>query len=191
MEKLAENPNIENLLIQDFMISGQSGQHLAKLTKLKQLEIFRCKGFDSQGVIALKGLGLERLTLRDLSAVDDQGMEVFHELPKLKRLYLHELQSVSDEGLKSLASLKSLEQLDVWEVANFKDATIDVVATLPNVRELSLRSTGVSDASIEKFLKMPKLQSLTFKDNGSVSEESLQKLNSKKWVKLDIGSKSE
>jgi Leucine-rich repeat (LRR) protein len=189
MEKMSANANIESLLIQDFMITGQSGQYLAKFTKLKQLEIFRCKGFDTQGVLALKGLGLDRLTLRDLSAVDDQAMAVFNELPKLRRLFLHELESVSDEGLKNLASLKTLEQLDVWEVPNLKDATIDVLVGLPNLKELSLRSTGVTDASIEKLLKIPKLQSLTFKENGKVSEEALKKLASEKWAKLDVGGK--
>jgi Leucine-rich repeat (LRR) protein len=187
MEKLAANPNIENLLIQDFMITGQSGQHLAKLTKLKQLEVFRCLGFDSQGVLGLKGLGLDRLTLRDLSAVDDQAMELFSDLPKLKRLYLHELESVSDEGLKNLAALKSLELLDVWSISNLTDATVDVIATLPNLRELSLRTTGITDGAIDKILAMPNLQILTLKENGSVSDEALKKLSSKKWTKLDIG----
>jgi Leucine-rich repeat (LRR) protein len=189
MEKLAANPNIENLLIQDFMISGQSGLHLAKLTKLKQLEIFRCQGFDSQGVIGLKGLGLDRLTLRDLPAVDDQAMEVLSDLPKLKRLYLHELETVSDQGLKNLSALKTLELLDIWSVSNLTDATVDVIAALPNLRELSLRTTGITDAAVDKILAMPNLQTLTLKENSAVSDAALKKLSGKKWTKLDIGSK--
>lgn len=189
MEKLSANPNIENLLIQDFMITGQSGQYLAKLNKLKQLEVFRCQGFDSQGVVALKGLELDRLTLRDLPAVDNQAMELFNDLPKLKRLYLHELETINDEGLRNLASLKSLELLDVWSISNLTDTTVDVIATLPNLRELSLRTTGITDGSIGKILAMPKLQSLTLKENSSVSDEALKKLSSKKWAKLDIGGK--
>ena len=70
------------------------------------------------------------------------------------------------------------------------DATMDVIATLPNLKELTVRSTAVSDAAVEKLLGMTKLQSLTFKENGDVTAVGLKKLSSKKWVKLDIGSSS-
>ena len=72
--------------MQDFGITSQAGQYLAKLDNLTQLEIFRCQGFGSEGVLALKGMKLTRLTLRDLPMVDDQAMEVFTDLPELKRL---------------------------------------------------------------------------------------------------------
>ncbi len=189
LAKLTTAENLENLLIQDFIITGQSGQHLAALKKLKQLEIFRCQGFDSSGVLALKGMELDRLTLRDLPSVDDSAMEVLKELPKLKKLFLQELGSVSDEGLKSLAAIKTLELLDIWAIPTISDATVDVIATLPNLRELSIRGTAITDASVEKILAMPKLQSLTIKDNSSVSEAAIAKLSSKKWTKLDIGKK--
>ena len=63
MAYLSNNTTLENLLIQDFAITNQTGEHLAKLQKLTQLEIFRCQGFGSEGVLALKGLNLQRLTL--------------------------------------------------------------------------------------------------------------------------------
>lgn len=188
MEYLSKNQTLESLLLQDFVITDQSGPHLAKLAKLSQLEVFRCQGFGSDGVLALKGMGLTRLTLRDLPNVDDRGMEVFDELPQLRRLYLHELASVGDSGLKHLAALKSLELLDIWTVPQMTDATVDVIAGLPKLKELSLRATGVTDSTIEKLLKMPNLQSLTFKENGSVTAEGLKKLAAKKWAKLDFGS---
>ncbi len=188
MENLSRNVTLENLLIQDFAISSQSGHHLAKLKKLTQLEIFRCQGFGSEGVLALKGLNLQRLTLRDLPVVDDSALEVLKELPKLRRLYLHEINGFSDIGLKNLGSLNALELLDIWSVPQMTDATIDVIATLPNLKELTVRSTAVTDASVVKLLAMPLLQSLTFKENGDVTEAGLKKLSAKKWVKLDIGS---
>ena len=188
LEYLSRNQTLDSLLMQDFGITDQSGPHLAKLGKLTQLEVFRCQGFGSDGVLALKGMGLTRLTLRDLPITDDRGMEVFDDLPKLKRLYLHELSSVGDSGLKHLAALKSLELLDIWTVPQMTDATVDVIASLPHLKELSLRATGVTDATIDKLLGMPSLQSLTFKENGSVTAEALKKLASKKWSKLDVGS---
>ena len=187
MDSLSRNQTIESLLIQDFVITDQSGPHLAKLGKLSQLEVFRCQGFGSEGVLALKGMGLTRLTLRDLPNVDDRAMEVFGELPKLKKLYLHELPSVGDSGLKNLAALEALELLDIWTVPQMTDATIDVIAKLPLLKELSIRATGVTDKSIDTLLKIPTLQTLTFKENGSVTAEGMKKLSSKKWAKLDLG----
>lgn len=188
MEHLSRNSTLENLLIQDFAITDQSGAHLAKLQKLAQLEIFRCQGFGSEGVLALKGLNLQRLTLRDLPTVDDSAMEVLKELPKLRRFYLHEISGISDNGLKNIGALQALELLDIWSIPQMTDATLDVIATLPNLKELTVRSTAVSDAAIEKLLAMPKLQTLTFKENGLVTEAGLKKLSSKKWTKLDTGS---
>jgi len=107
LEALSANPSLDSLLIQDFAITDQSGPHLAKLPKLTQLEVFRCQGFGSQGVLALKGTGLTRLTLRDLPNVYDQALEVLDDLPRLKRLYLHELTSISDAGLTHLGKLAS------------------------------------------------------------------------------------
>jgi Leucine-rich repeat (LRR) protein len=187
MEHLSRNQTLDSLLLQDFVITDQSGPHLAKLGKLSQLEIFRCQGFGTEGVLALKGMGLTRFTLRDLPNVDDRAMEVFDDLPKLKRVYLHELTSVGDSGLKHLANAKTIELLDIWTVPQLTDATVDVIASLPNLKELSLRSTGVTDAAVDKLLAMKNLQTLTFKENGSVTAEAAKKLANRKWTKLDTG----
>jgi Leucine-rich repeat (LRR) protein len=187
VEYLGKNQAVESLLLQDFAITDQSGQYLAELGKLSQLEIFRCQGFGSDGVLALKGKGLTRLTLRDLPNVDDRAMEVFDDMPELRRLYLHELQSVGDSGLEHLANLKSLELLDVWTVPQMTDATVDVLAKLSNLKELSIRATDVTDAAVDQILKMPALTSLTFKENGRVTDAGLKKLAAKKWAKLDVG----
>lgn len=188
LEKLCESKTLDSLLLQDFIITDQSGAHLAKLPKLSQLEIFRCQGFGSEGVLALKGLGLTRLTLRDLPNVDDRALEVLAELPKLRRLYLHELSSVGDAGLAQLAKCESLELLDIWSVPQMTDASVAVIAKLPGLKELSIRSTGISDASIDTLLGMTQLQSLTLKENGSLTEAGLKRLTARKWTKLDVGS---
>jgi Leucine-rich repeat (LRR) protein len=187
MELLSENESIENLLIQDFVITDASGPYLAKLPKLSQLEIFRCPSFGDDGVKALMGMPLQRLTLRDLSVVSDDAMLVFTDMPKLKRLYLHELAGVSDVGLANLGAVKTLETLDIWSIPKMTDETIDVIASLPNLTELSIRLTDISDASIARIAKLPKLKRLTIKDNPKVSNEALKTLKEKQWEKLDIG----
>ena len=184
---LANSKTLESLLMQDFVITNESGSHLAKLSQLSSLEIFRCQGFGSDGVLALAGLPLTRLTLRDLPDVGDPALAVLAKLPRLKRLYLHELASVGDGGLQHLAAAKELEVLDIWSLPRMTDASIDVIASLPNLKELSIRETGVTESSVEKIAAMPKLQSLTFKNNGSLSPANAAKLTGRKWSKLDLG----
>jgi Leucine-rich repeat (LRR) protein len=184
---LAESKTLESLLMQDFVITNESGPHLAKLSKLSSLEVFRCQGFGTDGVLALAGLPLTRLTLRDLPDVGDPALAVLAKLPRLKRLYLHELASLGDEGLHQLAAAKELEVLDIWSLPKMTDASVAVIAALPNLKELSIRETGVTEASVEKIAAMPKLQSLTFKNNGPLSAGNAAKLTGKKLGKLDLG----
>ncbi len=185
---LAASQSLESLLMQDFAITSAAGPELAKLSKLSSLEIFRCQGFGSDGVFALAGMPLTRLTLRDLPDVGDPALAVLAKLPQLKRLYLHELASLGDEGLRNLSSARELEVVDIWSVPRMTDATVQVIAALPNLKELSIRETGVTEASAAAIAAMPKLQSLTFKDNGPLSPENAAKLSGRQWKKLDLGS---
>jgi Leucine-rich repeat (LRR) protein len=187
LQGLAESKTLESLLMQDFVITNESGPHLAKLEKLSSLEVFRCQGFGTDGVLALAGLPLTRLTLRDLPDVGDPALAVLAQLPRLKRLYLHELASLGDEGLRQLAAAKELEVLDIWSLPKMTDASVGVIAALPNLKELSIRETGVTEASVGTIAAMPKLQSLTFKNNGPLSKDNAAKLTGKKWSKLDLG----
>jgi Leucine-rich repeat (LRR) protein len=184
---LAASTTLRSLLLQDFAITDASGPHLARLAGLESLEIFRCQGFGTDGVLALAGLPLTRLTLRDLPDVRDPALEVLRDLPKLQRLYLHELPSVGDDGLARLASATSLRVLDIWSVPAMTDATVEAIAMLPALEELSIRETGVGEAALARILTMPKLTSLTFKDNGTLSRETVAVLAAKRWKKLDLG----
>ena len=65
-----------------------------------------------------------------------------------------------------------------------------LLSTLPEglaANAASRVKISVTDAAVDKILAMPKLESLTFKDNGSVTDEALKKLSSKEWEKLDTG----
>ena len=66
------------------------------------------------------------------------------------------------------------------------DAAVEVIASLPKLKELSIRETGVSEASLARIAAMPSLLSLTFK-NGDVSPAAEERLTAKKWKKLDLG----
>jgi len=184
---MTASDTLRSLLLQDFAITDAAGEQLARLAGLDSLEIFRCQGFGTEGVKALAGLPLTRLTLRDLPDVRDAALEVLGSLPNLQRLYLHELPSVGDGGLRQLAAARSLRVLDVWSVPGMTDATLEVIAGLPALEELSIRETGVSDAAIARILAMPKLTSLTFKDNGALSADAVSALAGRRWKKLDLG----
>jgi F-box/leucine-rich repeat protein 14 len=187
LRSLADSPALESLLMQDFAVTSASGLHLARLTTLKSLEIFRCQGFGTEGVLALADLPLARLTLRDLPDVDDAAIAVLGKLPRLKRLYLHELASVGDAGLAALEKCPDLEVLDIWSLPQMTDATVGVIAGLANLKELTIRETGVTEAAVDRILALPKLESLTFKDNGRLSAATAAKLAARRWKKLDLG----
>jgi len=179
---LAEAKVLDSLMIQDFSITGDSGQYIRQMERLTSLIIFRCENFDSYGVLDLAGLKLNRLTLRGLP-VDDSAMAVFSELPTLRLLYLHEL-NVSDAGMANLAHLKNLELLDVWDIPA-TDKSVEVIAKLPALKTLMLRSTNVTDAGLELLLTMPNLETVTLTDNQHVTPEMIQKLrDAKKFTVL-------
>ena len=171
-------------MLQDFAITSAAGPHLAGCKKLASLEIFRCQGFGSPGVLALADLPLTRLTLRDLPQVGDDALAVLAQLPKLKRLALHELASVGDTGLAQLAAAENLQALDLWALPLVTDGSAAVIAALPALEEISIRETGITDAGMATILANEKLHSLTFR--GDLSAITLVKISARKWKKLDI-----
>jgi len=188
VEALARSKTLDALLLQDFAITDASGAHLAGLPKLSSLEIFRCQGFGSDGVLALAPLdALERLMLRDLPEVGDGALAVLGDLPALERLALHELASVGDAGLAHLAAARRLETLDIWSMPQVSDASAAVIAGLPQLKELSIRGTDMTERALETLVAMPALESLVFA-NGRVSPAVAERVKAaKQWKKLDLG----
>ncbi|MGL4943811.1 MAG: hypothetical protein ACRC46_11555 [Thermoguttaceae bacterium] len=173
---LASAPKLESLLVQDFIITSNSGESFRKMPALNQLEVFRCTQFTTPGVLALAGMPLKRLQLRDIAAIDDEAMQVFRDLPQMERLFLHELPSVSDAGLANLAALQSLKQIDIWAVPGCGDATVAVLAQLPNLEDISIRGCGITDAAIDSILSMKNLKKVALVDNVKVTPAALERL---------------
>jgi hypothetical protein len=175
---LTEAKALDNLFIQDFSITGRSGEYIRQMENLTGLTIFRCDNFDSDGVRSLQGLKLNRLTLRGLP-IDDTAMEVFRDLPTIKRLYLQELSSVTDVGLANIAFLKDLDTLDIWEVP-ITDKSMETIAKFASLKTLMLRGTKVTDVGIETLLTMSQLESVTLTDNTDITPAMIQKLRDAK-----------
>jgi len=174
MRAFAAAPAITDLFIQDFSITGQSGQYLRQLERLTSLTIFRCENFDSAGLLQLGGLRLTRLVLRGLP-VHDHAMAVLEDLTTLRRLELHELFSLSDAGMEHLAHLQNLEILDIWETP-ITDQSLEIIAQLPALRTLMLGTTNVTDAGLELLLTIPTLEEVRLTDNQHVTPEMIQRL---------------
>jgi Leucine-rich repeat (LRR) protein len=189
LAELSAAKNLDTLDMYDFAITDVAGEELKKLPKLTSLVIFRCLNFGSQGLLALKGKPLKRLTLRDLTSLDDVGMEAFREFTTLRRLYLHELNSITDVGMMNLVYLKDLELLDIWSVPSITDKSIESIAKLPNLKSISIRSTKITDKSVDLLLTIPKLEELILTDNASITEAAKAKLkDSKKFKSLTLDS---
>lgn len=188
IEGLAASPSLRAILMQDFAVSSSCGEQLRALENLTSLEIFRCQGFGTEGVLALSGMPeLDRLTLRDLPEVSDEAMKAIATMPKLRRLYLHELTSVGDEGLANLADASELAVLDIWSLPRMTNASVEVIASLPKLKELSIRETGCSPEALEMLLGIESLETLVFK-NGDVPADLAEKVKAnRKWRKLDLG----
>ncbi len=187
LESLTACENIESLYLQEFSLTDQAGESLKKFKKLSSLILFRCGEFGSEGLLQLKGLPLSRLTLRGLDSLDDRGMGVFQDLPKLKRLYLVELGALTDAGFVNLPALKNLEVLEI-EIIAIGDESLKSIAQLPNLKELKIGTTNITNAGIEELLKLPKLESLRLLDNPNIDSEAAKAVfASKKFKVLDIG----
>lgn len=182
-----ETQNIEMLHLQDFRLTDAAGPMLAKFTNLKTLILFRCGEFGSEGLKALKGMELNRLTLRGLPNVGNDGFEVFQDMPKLTRLYLTEMDAISDEGVANLSAVQTLEILEI-EVMAVTDRTVKTISELKNLKELKLRSTEITNDSLDLLLKMPKLQTLRLLDNARIDESAAKGLlEPKEFKTLEIG----
>jgi Leucine-rich repeat (LRR) protein len=187
IKALTAAKNLDTLDLQDCSISDASGNEFKKIPKLSNLIIYRCTNFGSSGLLALQGKPLERLTLRDLPAIDDAGLIAFRELSTLKRIYLQELNSVSDSGMRNLIYLKELEVCEIKNTPTISDKTINSISRLSNLKTLSIIGTQITDESIDLLLLLPKLKELTLKDNKSITNNAKTKLqNTKKITTLNI-----
>ncbi|MGL6195403.1 MAG: hypothetical protein ACRC2T_11340 [Thermoguttaceae bacterium] len=185
VEKLTACTNIDSLFLQDFDLTDKAGESLSKFEKLASLQLFRCGGIGSKGLLELKGKPLNRLTLRGLDNFTDEGLALFKDLPKLKRLYLIELSAVTDEGIANLADLAgTLEVLEINNLPKFTDESLKTIAQLKNLKELKIALSAITDKELKLLVDLPKLESLQLIDNGSVDEKVAREIFANKKLKV-------
>jgi len=188
LEALTAAENVESLFLQRFRLTDAAGQSLKKFKRLSSLILFECGEFGSPGLLELKGMPLNRLTLRGLPKLGIDGFEVFRELPTLKRLYLIELGAVGDAAFIPIAELKNLEILEVEVMPGVTDEALKSIAKLQNLRELKIRSTEITNTGLDEILKLPRLTSLQLLDNARIDEDAAkEKFAKKNYRVLTIG----
>lgn len=104
-------PNLESISLAHAKFTDAGAVHLAKLTKLKGLEI-GTKNATAACLNNLATLPLEYLQLGD-GLDSPEGIAAIKAIPTLNRVTLTHCNHLSDEGLKLAADLTQLEQLEI------------------------------------------------------------------------------
>lgn len=128
-------PNLENISLAHAKFTDAGAPNLAKLTKLKGLEL-GTRNATPASLKNLVGLPLEYLQLGDgLDA--PEGIAAIKSIPTLKRVTLTNCTKLDDAGLKLAADLKQLEQLEIGGLA-LTDERLPQLQQFAFLKELKL-----------------------------------------------------
>ena len=132
LEMLAKNARLEDLdLSENSLVSDEGFRHLAGMTSLKKLNLWRVSITDV-GLEYLAGMvQMESLNL-DNSPISDAGLVHLGKMKKLTFLHLGSTQ-VTDAGLDQLAGLTSLEDLRVTRTAVTEEGATRLREQIPGI----------------------------------------------------------
>ena len=128
-------PNLESISLAHAKFTDAGAVHLAKLTKLKGLEL----GTHTATAACLKnltGLPVEYLQLGD-GLDGPEGIAACQAIPTLHRLTLTHCEHLPDEGLKLAAKLTQLQQLEI-DGLDLPAERVRQLAPLGSLKELKL-----------------------------------------------------
>jgi hypothetical protein len=154
--------DLEDLDIQDSMVSDAGLVHLSKLYKLRRLNLLKTSPagkITSDGMVHLKNLkSLEELTIP--TGITDTGVEHLAALDALKKINLRG-DGVTDKSMSVLAQMKSLENLEIMS-RNVTNAGIEKLSQCPRLKTLSLQNTPITEATLSHLSKIKTLTGLSF-----------------------------
>ena len=128
-------PNLESLVLAHAKFTDAGTVHLAKLTKLKGLEI-GTRNATPVGLKHLAALPLEYLQLGDgLDA--PAGIAAIKGIKTLKRLTLTDCKLTPDDDLKTLAAMKHLENLELSNIP-LPEARLPLLKEFAHLKALRL-----------------------------------------------------
>jgi Ran GTPase-activating protein (RanGAP) involved in mRNA processing and transport len=141
--------------------SAQLAAQLAKLTRLRWLQLTDSPGVDDHVLAAVANMSDLRVLDVSDTAVTDAGLAHLAALP-LETLELRVARAVTARGLEHLRSIATLRVLTLTGIA-IGDATEPLTA-LTNLRALKLYSTGVTDRGLAKLATLTNLRYLDLRD---------------------------
>lgn len=128
-------PNLENLSLAHAKFTDAGAIHLAKLTRLKGLEIGTTKA-TSQSLVHLARLPLEYLQLGE-GFESAASIPLIKDLATLRRLTLTDATKLTDADLQAIAAMKQLESLELGR-APLPDERLSVLADFAFLKSLRL-----------------------------------------------------
>lgn len=192
LAELAKCRSLENLSIGSIGITDAGLSYIAKLTNLKELNLFGCENVTDAGLAKLTSLKcLSSLHISHAKATIS-GINQLNSLTNLTRLHIppwkrngavlniSALTNLEDLGmgfarksgdmftdadLMCLSNLKKLKMLQIGP-RNFTDQGMTYLAQLPDIERLGIGGPGLTDQGLKYLTNMKKLDHLTI-SNGA------------------------
>jgi hypothetical protein len=124
---------------------------------------------------------LERLDLRDSSALMDQGVLWLSRLKKMQHLSLRRcssITSITDEGLRGLSGLVNLQHLDLTGCNKITDEGLRGLSGLVNLQHLNLSDCNkITDEGLRGLSGLVNLQHLSLQRCNKITDEGLRGLS--------------
>ena len=162
LQQLCEHlPNLESISLAHAKFTDAGAPHLAKLTKLKSLELGTSKA-TPQALRHLARLPLESLQLGE-GFTSIECIPLIKGMATLRRLTLTDAKALTDADLKVVASLTQLEHLELSKIA-LPDARLAVLkdfAFLKSMRLVPVKEPFTPETQAKIKALLPKM-ALTF-----------------------------
>lgn len=151
LRQLCEHlPNLESLSLAHAKFTDSGASHLARLTKLKGLEL-GSKNATAASLVHLKALPIEYLQLGE-GFDSPEAIAAIKGISTLKRVTLTDCQRLDDAGIKLASDLAQLEQLELGGLA-LPDELLPLLQGFSFLKELKLidRRKGYSTETQAKI----------------------------------------
>lgn len=161
LRQLCEHlPNLENISLAHAKFTDAGAPHLAKLTKLKGLEI-GTRNATPQCLQHLVTLPLDYLQIGD-GLDTPEGIAHIKQIPTLRRLTLTNVMALTNADLKVVASMTQLEHLELGKI-ELSDERIGVLQDFAFLKSMRLVPSGTpfsaeTQAKVKQQLPMLEIQ---------------------------------
>ncbi|MBT4865177.1 MAG: protein kinase, partial [Planctomycetaceae bacterium] len=179
---LANGVKLKKLSFEESQIGNAELKQVAQVSSLDSLDL-RASRVTSAGLVELKGLPNLKSLILDGDQLSDGGLDALSQLPQFAHLIsdgpcgnvadwsliseLKKIETLSltnanldDSAAAAIASLVGIRELDLSGNRKISDAGIAQLKALSSLQVLSLRGTGLSDASIPVLISMKSLKGL-------------------------------